>query len=269
MTQDNEVVQKTEPVPTEGQVSQGTESPAVVQPTPEEILNQKIADAVTKALAEGNEKSRQDREMAKREIQSAKDVALDAQRRAKLAETALGAARTHLQSVDPDAGEKLELVELRAREQSRLAVEQEEQTTQQATQYQATIVQRFHDDMTQFVTGIGINPSDQRIDWATDAPDLLTRQKRILDSVTKVQKENVKAQELSIDKKFKEATERMRKELGGEDVNSVETLTGGVSVDGIPTDITRFRKWVADLPQAEYEKNASKINQMMREGKIK
>jgi len=40
--------------------------------------------------------------------------------------------------------------------------------------------------------------------------------------------------------------------------------------DGIPTDMAAFQKWIADIPQEEYEKKyASKVKQMMRDNKIK
>ena len=43
--------------------------------------------------------------------------------------------------------------------------------------------------------------------------------------------------------------------------------TGGSG--GIPTNMGQFRKWIADLPQGEYEKLAPEINKMMKEGRIK
>jgi len=45
---------------------------------------------------------------------------------------------------------------------------------------------------------------------------------------------------------------------------------GGVPGEGIPTDLDTFRKWISEMPQEEYEKKyASKVKEMMREGKIK
>ncbi len=233
------------------------------EPTPEEILNQKISEAVSKALATETEKSR-------RELQSAKDKALaevqTAQRRARLAETTLGATQKHLETLDPETAKEFELARLRAESSGRQSLEQEEQ----AAQYQMAVVQKFHENMTQFITGLGVDPNDKRVDWASDAPDLLTAQQRILDSVARIQKENVKSTELELDKKIKEAEVRIKKELGYVENNSVSTTASlGASSDGIPTDLSKFKEWVATLSQKEYESKSAKIKEMMQAGKIK
>ncbi len=260
---DEQVVQTTEPASPVVPVST-TEPSAPETPSPEEVLNQKISEAVSKALAVETEKSR-------REIQSAKDKAMAEvaaiQRRARMAEDTTGAIRARIQSLDPETAKELELTELRERERQRVSMEQEGQ----AAQYQAQVVQRFHDNMTQFVTGLGVNPTDQRIDWANDAPDLLTAQQRILDSVAKIQKEKEKASIDEIDKKIKEAEKRIKKDLGvGEDVNSVSTqMSGGISGSGIPTDKTRFGTWVNSLSIDEYAKLKPKIDEMLAKEQIK
>lgn len=63
--------------------------------------------------------------------------------------------------------------------------------------------------------------------------------------------------------------EREKREREGE----LEVGAGAISVgvgEEIPTDMVQFRKWIADVPQKEYEeKYAKKVNEMMRKGKIK
>ena len=255
-----------EQVSTTEQVSPVVVPPEVVTPpapTPEEILNQKIAEAVSKAVALETEKAR-------RELQSVKDKSIAevsaAQRRAKLAESTLGATRAHIQTLDPEVGKEMELAELRAKEAGRMTMEQEEQMAQ----YQATVVRQFHDNMTQFITGLGVDPADQRIDWAGDAPDLLTAQRRILDSVTKVQKAKEKASTDEVDRKIADAIKRVKKDLGAEEANSVTTqMSGGISGSGIPTDRGRLGDFIDKLSTDEYVKLKPTIDKMMAEGKIK
>lgn len=268
MTEDNkQVVQPTEQASQVEPTSTGGEPPKVEvtppEPSPDEILNQKIAEAVSRALAPETEKSR-------REIQSAKDKATAeinaALRRARIAEATLGATKAQLQSLDPDVAKEMELAELREKERQRIALEQEEQ----AAKYQSTVVQTFYDNMNQFVIGLGVNPTDPRIDWAGDASDLLTMQRRILDSVTKIQKEEKKALESSIKDEILKAEKRIKKELGAEDVNSVSTqISGGISGEGIPTDRARFREWIDKLTVDEYAKVKPKIDEMLAKNLIK
>lgn len=47
-------------------------------------------------------------------------------------------------------------------------------------------------------------------------------------------------------------------------VDSGKTLGG----ESIPTNMEQFKKWVASIPQEEYEKVAPEVNKMMRDGKI-
>lgn len=240
--------------------------PAKSSPTPDEIINQKIAEAVKVALASETEKSR-------RELQSVKDKSIAevvaAQRRAKIAETQNGAIQKHLQTLDPDTAKELELAQFRAEREGRLSVEQEDAVKFQKAEFNT----QFYNDLNQFVQNIGVNPTDSRIDWAGDATtsgDYLSAQKRVLDSVAKIQKENAKTLEMSIEAKIKESEKRIKKDLGVDEVNSVTTqMAGGVSGSGIPTDRTKLGAWVRDLPSAEYNKLRPEIEKMMAEGKIK
>jgi len=46
-------------------------------------------------------------------------------------------------------------------------------------------------------------------------------------------------------------------------------LSSGGNVSGIPTDINKFKEWVENVSQEEYEKLAPQINAMRRQGKFK
>lgn len=260
---DAPVVQTTEPVP-EGQVSTPVTTIVTPEPSAEErmttLISQKVAEEVAKAI-----------ELARREIQSAKDKATaevqSLQRRARLAETTLTATQKQIQGLDPETQRELELAQLRAEREGRLSLEQEEQQAR----YQVEIVNRFHTQMTQFVTGLGVDPTDKRIDWAADDSNLLGKQGRILESVTKIQKENAKTAESVLEQKIKEAELRIKRDLGYNEANSVSTAASlGAVSEGIPTDMAKFREWIATVPQKEYEtKYAAKVKEMMQQGKIK
>ncbi len=75
--------------------------------------------------------------------------------------------------------------------------------------------------------------------------------------------------------KGKETEDAMKERLEGEflkkhglDKNDNTPPSGGGL--GIPTKMTQFREWINDIPQEEYEeKYAAKVNEMMRQNKIK
>ena len=241
--------------------------PVAVQPAPpEKSLDEKIADAVAKALAVETEKSR-------REIQSAKDRAMaelqgrqSAERRARLAENTQSAVTKHLQSLDPDVAKEFELAQLRAEREGRMTLEQEEQMRQQQTDFHS----RFQSGLTTYAQSVGVDVKDARLDWNIDPADYLGSQQRFLSSVAKIQNDKVKSLEASIDTKIKESEKRIKKDLGVDEVNSVSTqMSGGVSAKGIPTDMTKFRAWVRDLPEKEYKALKTDIDSMLAKGQIK
>lgn len=258
-------VQNTEPTSVVESVS--TEVIKPPEPSAEEKMTAMIQAEVAKAVAK-------ETELARREIQSVKDKSKaeveSALRRVRLAESTAEATRRSLQSLDPDTAEKVELAGYRAKEQGRQSLEREDVARRQQEEFH----QQFHSNLTQFITGLGVDPADQRIDWAgdaTNAGNYLEAQRRVLDSVSKIQKENVKVTESNLDKKIKEAEARIAKKLGYDEVNSVSTAASvGVSSDGIPLDMAKFREWIDRIPQKEYEeKYAVRVKELRRQGKIK
>ena len=237
------------------------------EPSQEEKMAEMIRQAVGVEVAKATE-------LAKRELQSVKDKSKaeveSALRRVRMAESTNEATRRSLQSLDPDTAKDIELAQLRAERQGRQSLEREEGLTRQ----QAEFHQQFQSNQTQFVTSLGIDAQDQRIDWGNESKErgnFLEAQQRFLDSVSKIQKENVKVAEGNLDKKIKEAETRIKRSLGYEDVNSVSTAASvGVSSEGIPLDINKFREWIDKVPQKEYEeKYAAKVKELRRQGKIK
>ena len=214
-------------------VSAGTPLPTVVaplEPSPEErmaaLVEQKVAEAIARST-----------EAAKREIQSTKDRATAevnaALRRASLAESTLGEARTHLQDVDPEVAKEMELVELRSREKGRKAMEQEEAMRQQ----QIAFHEQFHSNLIQFIAGLGVDPSDKRIDWGSDSPNYLEAQRRVLDSVSKIQKENIQTMQSGLEKRLKELEAKVGQ--ANIEANSVATTTSPGVVAGSDAEFVK------------------------------
>lgn len=223
MTTDNtQVVQPTEPVSPVEPVSPTAETlpepakPAEPQPLTAEAVQQMIAEATARAVAEA-------KELGRRELQGEQDrnkaELARAQRRAQVAESTLGTARRQLQSADPETAKEFELAELRAERQGRMTMEQEEAMMRQ----QAEFHQQFHTNLTQFITGLGVDPNDQRIDWAGDASNYLDAQQRVLDSVSKIQKENIQATQSGLEKRLKELEAKVGESTT--EANSVDTTT--------------------------------------------
>ncbi len=220
--QKTEQVSVKEPVSTGGETTQKTEAGAQkvepTQPTPDELLQTKIAEAVSKAVALETEKAR-------RELQSTKDRAMaevnTAQRRARVAETVLGSTRTSLQTEDPDLAKTMRLAELEAEKRSRAEVEQEEVLIHQQQEFHNT----FISGLSQFITSLGVDPTDKRIDWAADSPNYLEAQRRVLDSVSRIQKEQVQTMKTGLEKRLSDLEKKVGKV--NVEVNSVDTTTSG------------------------------------------
>ena len=250
MTTDNQTVVQPDVV------TPVTPSPAVVTPpavpSPEEamatLIEQKVAEAIAKST-----------ELAKREIQSVKDKATAevqaAQRRTRFAEGTLTSTRQQLQTLEPDVAKEMELAELRAREQGRLTMEQEEASTRQQLEFH----QQFQSNLTQFITGLGVDPADKRIDWAGDAPNYLEAQRRVLDSVSKIQKANIQTLQSGLEKRLN-ALENKSKQVDIE-ANSVSTATSPGVVAGSDAEFTK-KFGAGDLPLTK--ENVERYNKITK-----
>lgn len=222
--------------------------PAQTQPSAEEILKQKIDEAIAPLKSEV--------EKAKREIQSTKDRALaEAERarkalqRAQWAESTIEGIRQNVGDLDPDVQAKIELAELRAKDKSYQTAEQEEQSRQQMNAF----IQTFNSQMNQFITDAGIDPNDKRIDWGQDAKDYFDVQRRILASVNTIRRENVKMEQdnrvkeiKDLEAKFEAKYAQTRKDLGLDSVDTSTPVGGGTNED----------KWLADYGDGKYNSPA-------------
>lgn len=195
--------------------------------------------------------------LSKREIQSFKDKALkeigDAQARTQLAEESLAGIEAGFKETDPEAAE---LARLRTSDAQHRRMGTATQQRQQAE----TFDRSFQENMNQFITQLGVDPNDKRIDWGTDARDYLSKQQRILTSVTNIQQENLtKAQktlEDSVTQQIKDAEVRIRKDAG------LDTEETGVSagISGTDTDfIDKFG--TGELPYTK--ENVDRANKIL------
>lgn len=207
---DDKVVQTNATSKAGGALTEGVQAQPQTQPLTEERIKQLIAEQV---------------EAGRRELQSFKDKARSeiesAQARAQLAEETLTSMETGLQETDPQAAE---LARLRAKDrfyQQRDAISKQQQTM---TSFDKT----FQDNINQFITNAGIEPTDKRIDWGEDAKDYLAKQQRILTSVSKIQKENQKTLESGLAQRQKDFEAKIRKDLGLDTEDTTTTASVGV-----------------------------------------
>lgn len=184
------------------------------QPLTEERIKQIVAEATGTAT-----------EAARREIQSIKDKARSevevAQARAQLAEGTLAGVEG-TEELDPQA---VKLAKYEARDK----ILRQQAFVTQRQQQQTVFAQKFNDSMNQFVTSLGIDPNDKRIDWGNDAKDYWEKQERIATSVSKIQKENQKVAEEKLTQQQVDFEAKIRKDLGLDTEDT--SISPGVGVD--------------------------------------
>ena len=232
MTTDNQTVVQPDTEGVQGQVSptEPVLTPAVTPAEPQALtaeqearVNQMIANATAQAIADA-------KELGKRELQRAQDrnkaELSRAEQRARLAEGSLYATKAQLQQLDPDVAKEMELAEYRAREQGRAGIEQEEAMKQQ----QAVFHGQFYSNLSQFITGLGVDPADKRIDWGGDSPNYLEAQRRVLDSVSKIQKEQIQTTRGGLEKRLKDLEAKIKQ--ANIEVNAVETTASAGAAAG-------------------------------------
>ena len=88
---------------------------------------------------------------------------------------------------------------------------------------QAEFHQGFIARLNQFVTDLGIDPTDKRIDWAANAKNYLDAMERVQRSAAKIQKENTQAAQSGLEERLKTLEAKIKAQET--EVNSVETST--------------------------------------------
>lgn len=254
MPEDNENV-PTETASEEGVVSPEVETPAEEKPEEPQPEEQPLTrEEMKRLIAEESEKAR---ELGRREMQGIKDKEVaQALKRAKYAEDISANMEAGYREIDPQAAE---LARLRGLEKYHLGDQQRQQLEQQV----AASKQVFYESMAQSITEMGVDTDDKRIDWAADAPDPATAQRRILSSVGKIQREEAKAEKGRIEQQLKDAEAKIRKDLG---LDSVETATSA-GVGGLPFQLTN--EAIGKLSYEEYKKYEKQIDEAQQKGLIK
>ncbi len=213
----------------------------------EKIVSSKVEDA-----------KRHFQSIADRDIKAARLEAKDYKKRAELAEM-------KVQEINRLAAVKPEITQL----MSRAAVETEARAFRERESYDRLqqIREEFNNQMVETVKDFDIDPTDPRLDYAIDVDIPGVRNKRLMASISKIQKEERTKAEIA--KKSSQDAELRAKQKEELENNVIDKTTPSPYVKGIPTDINKFRAWVANLSQDEFEKLAPEINKMRREGKIK
>ena len=217
-------------------VSTTTKTPEKVEVKvePQPLTEQKVADMIAEATAKA---VREAKELGKRELQSQQDrnkaELARLERRAQLSEGQSSAALTHLRSTNPEVAKEFELAQLRAERDGRTTLEQEEGLAKQ----QAEFHEKFHTNLNQFITNLGVDPKDKRIDWAEDSQDYLEAQQRILASAAVIQKENIQTIQSSLETRLKALEAKAREETN--EANSVETTTSQGVVAGSDAEFVK------------------------------
>jgi len=240
-----ELVSETEPVSPE----------AELQPQGQPLTR----EDVTRMIAEQTE-------VAKREIQSAKDRAraeiAEAYRGRRFAEDSLGRVRGRYGELDPEGRQVLENEDLRAENLAFRQRQQQEAIERQQSEYTQALSQTLLDHL----SDMGINPKDARVDWGHDATNLAEGLRRFNKSVAKIAKEDAQTAEQKAKQDAKDKLAQERKEAG---LDSSDTgIPVGVS-KGIPTNMVGFRKWVKNLSTEEYAAKQKDIEEMLDKGQIR
>lgn len=221
------------------------EAPPQPQPLTEERLQQILAE---------------ERESTRRQLQSEKDKAIaevrrEAEGRVRSAESRAQAIKSSLRGFDPETQsieQVTELAELRSQVSSHQTREQEEQARRGFYE----VVDNFEANMTQHITDLGIDP--QKIDWGDrDSSNLMDRQRVILSSVSKIQKENAKVAEDRQKQEFKDLESKLRKDLG---LDNVDTSTAGAG--GEDSD-EAFEEKMADRDHVTTAEDLKRIDKIL------
>jgi len=199
------------------EVSQEGAKPEVQPLTPEvqALINKSVAAAIAR-----------ESDQAKKEIQSAKDRARNeveqAQKRARFAEERLNKVKGGYEGLDPEVRERFELEDSKTQLSYYKQRELDEATRRNAEEY----VKKLETSLANHLKEVGVDPSDSRIDWATDESNFLVGRERFDKSVAKILKEKGSASQKAMDDKFKELERNLRKELGVDSPDT--TIASGV-----------------------------------------
>ncbi|MFH0897485.1 MAG: hypothetical protein V1850_05515 [Candidatus Bathyarchaeota archaeon] len=240
-------------------VSEGTPAPEVKAEVKPEAIPQtppSTEDIITQRISEATKTFRDEVEAAKREIQSAKDKSkaeVERERtKAQIAEETLKGFRGRVGELDPEVAKDFRIAEYESRDKALQAVSQNEAVAKQQEEFD----KNFTSQMNQFITSFGVDPSDKKIDWGEDAPNYLVKQQRILDSVAKIHKANLKAAEEKQSQVIKDVEAKIRKDLGLDSVDTSNPV--GVKSDASSKAELNRKYAQGEISTKEYEEGSKK-----------
>jgi len=206
----SEGTESTGETPKPGEVSQ--EAPSKEGTTPQSLTPEQVKEMIKESLAAEREKIKQSvADKSKFEIEKAL-------KRANVAESTL---QNIIPELDEETRNKIELHRLRGQAAQYQTREQEEDAKRQYDEFHQT----FNAQMEEFITDLGIDPTDKRIDWGKDAKDPFEMQKRIHSSATKILKENKKAEDEKRSQDIKDLEAKLRKDLGLDSVDTANPIS--------------------------------------------
>ncbi len=193
------------------------EEASTAEQTSTEETQPSISEQITKAMGE-------QMEVASRKFQSLTDTSLARIRReadstARITEDAMAA-------LDATSQEETEVAKPKRQVpfRSQLEVRRQQEEAAQKT------VDAFESNIRQHIVDLGINPDDKEIEWGDrNNLNLTDRQGKILTSISKIQKNNVKLAEETRKQEFTALEAKLRKDLGLDKVDT--TTSAGVATD--------------------------------------
>lgn len=236
----------------EGEASKEEAGKETEQQTQQQSLGEQMKQLI-QTTEEGRRELQSFKDKALKEIEVAQARVSLAEDRANRAEGTLEEMESGFKATDPEAAEK-------ARLQAEVGYYRKQGATQAQRQQADAFDKSFQENMDQFITQMGIDPNDKRIDRGIDAKDYLSKQQRILTSVGKIQQEDAektkKVLEEGLDQRQKDFEAKIRKDLG------LDTEETGVSpgVGGTDTDfLDKFGK--GELPYTK--ENVDRANKLL------
>ena len=236
---DDQIVQSEESVEATTEVS-GETPQEKSQPDPISKLKEELMAEFTSKL---EEKDRHWQSVKDKEVKVARRETGEYRKRAEQSDAVLESLRNN-----PNLRIPLATAEQSAR--ARLYEQQERMQAEEQAK------QEFFDTLEDHVRDLGIDVSDQRVDWARDARDIKEANRRFHKSLAKIQKEDSTSLEEKILKRIRSEQEdekaRQRREDG---IDSVDTTVSGGA--GIKKNLDALYA-SGDITWSEYNKQINK-----------
>lgn len=213
-------------------VAKPTTPTAAPAPAPEPAKQPSLDEIASKLSLSMDDKISKLTESFRREMQSTKDKSIaEVERARRQAEITLQAIRS-VAGDDPDPQTRIQMATLQAQVYSA----QQEAQQEEARRRSEGFFQAYQDKVTKILKRFDVDPTDKRINWNTNEPDLLERLDKITESAEAIHRANKKEAEekySSLDKRVKEMEGKSKE--ANKEANSVNTgnASGSASDEAI------------------------------------